>query len=113
MKNHKRVQFTAERGGWSKQTFWVGHRKPNSLACCHCGLVHNIVAGIYRPVRKNGRIVGYRLIKGGKAGLKFQVNHRATAAGRRAKKLTAVKKAPKSRREKHPHRRKAGGILRP
>jgi len=96
-KKERYFQVTAVRGQFSdQQLFYDSHpKKSATLACCGCGLVHDIIGFAWAPVRKNGRIVGYRRIKGGKVSLRFRLNNRATAARRRNKKFKAVSAAIK------------------
>lgn len=67
---------------------WVTPTRQHRMACCDCGLVHDMTFRIVRIERLNGR-------KYGKLAIQFKPsrNERATAGRRRSAKLTRVREA--------------------
>ncbi len=81
----KKYLAVSETNGWSE---WLHMRPGYRMACCDCGLVHNIEAKAFRASRRKVRS-GYIALGPEVSGLRIMLragrNNRATAQHRRAR----------------------------
>ena len=81
-------KHVAGKGGWSR---WISPsmNQPYRLACCDCGLVHDMSFRVLKLIKRKGKTWSGKQVTGMKILFRARRNKRATSATRREDKRRA------------------------